>query len=307
MSTFAPPVRPAAPLRTYTETVQQDVHDATASLLDLDLDLARHRPHLAPFDPTNRDPRTLRARRDPTREHHDSDNRDRTDRDRTAGVRRARSIDSIRISCDPSLDPSTLDRDDGTPRPITATSGLVRRANSTDLLVVCRSDEGDDPDNGDNDDDDDFASEDESFRFRPPSITSTTTSQRSSRRGIRIEDLSTRENHVFVKQLRIPTYHAVGSEGSGFVVFDIEIETLPTSSSSTGTVLKVHKRYSAFVRLRSDLVQAVPRLRSIIPRLPPKSSLGSLRISLALAFWLTTVLLHPVLGSTTVVREWVLE
>ncbi|GAA6024616.1 hypothetical protein JCM10207_001022 [Rhodosporidiobolus poonsookiae] len=124
---------------------------------------------------------------------------------------------------------------------------MLRRTTSADLLV--RDDGGSEVD----DDDDGFTSEEEPFRYRPPSIASTTTSQRSSRRGVRVEDWSDRQSSCFVREVRIKGYHAVGSEGSGFVVFDIEIDTLPPDSAAQGSTIRIHKRYSAFVRLRSDL------------------------------------------------------
>ena len=102
-----------------------------------------------------------------------------------------------------------------------------------------------------------------------------------------------------------------------------------------GTVLKIHKRYSAFVQLRHNLLSSYPQFRGLVPRLPPKSSLGmsclvsrgSARIHALmsahrpakyrpsflekrrqlLGYWLSTVLLHPILGGTAAVRDWVLE
>lgn len=184
-------------------------------------------------------------------------------------------------------------------------NGLLPRAFSTaDLLVR----DGPDSDN----DEADFASDDESFRFGPPSVASTSTSRRSSRIGVRIEDWSERPNATFVKDVKMTGYQTVGSEGSGFVVFDVELQTLPTPQSP-GTVLKIHKRYSAFVQLRHNLLASYPQFRGLVPRLPPKSSLAKYRPSFLekrrqlLGYWLSTVLLHPILGGTAVVRDWVLE
>ncbi|GAA5950460.1 hypothetical protein JCM10213_003585 [Rhodosporidiobolus nylandii] len=143
----------------------------------------------------------------------------------------------------------------------------AQRTTSADLL---ERDDGEDEDEADG-----FSSEEEPFRYRPPSIASVATSQRSSRQGVRIEDWSDRQSSAFAKDVRIKGYHAVGSEGSGFVVFDIEIDTLPANPSAQGTTIRIHKRYSSFVRLRSDLLRSFPRLRSVVPRLPPKSSFGA--------------------------------
>ncbi|TNY19350.1 hypothetical protein DMC30DRAFT_417953 [Rhodotorula diobovata] len=193
----------------------------------------------------------------------------------------------------------------------------LRRVTSADLLVRLDADgEGDD----DDDDRDQFSSDDESFRFRPPSIASTTTSRRSSRRGVRVEDWTDRRQGNFVRDVKITGYHAVGSEGGGFVLFDIEIETLPSGVAAAPTKIRIHKRYSAFVRLRADLLQSNSAFRGHVPRLPPKSSFGTLdfvqpkyrpsfldKRRKLLAFWLSTVLLHPVVGGSPVVRQWVLE
>ncbi|BGP33412.1 hypothetical protein JCM10296v2_005213 [Rhodotorula toruloides] len=77
--------------------------------------------------------------------------------------------------------------------------------------------------------------------------------------------------------------------------------------------MRIHRRYSAFARLRSDLLYAHPPFRNIVPRLPPKSSLAKYRPSFLerrrqrLAFFLATILLHPILGGDPIVRQWVLE
>ncbi|GAA5834662.1 hypothetical protein JCM3766R1_003633 [Sporobolomyces carnicolor] len=290
------PQRPAPPLRSYTETVQADVDDATSSsLFHLSLAPTQSSP---PRDPTTfATSAAIRRARAPTLGSGDQ-------------LRRRRSNEENRLP--PATDLSWAAAD-SSPDAVSAESTsrfgvhtAIRRANSTDLLSLV-------PDGQDSEASDaGFSSEEEPFRFRPPSITSTTTSQRSSRVGIRIQDSSSRESKLFVKQLSIPAYHAVGSEGSGFVVYDIEIQTLPAGSSS-GTLIRAHKRYSAFVRLRADLVAEFPRLRRAIPRLPPKSSLAKYKPSFLekrrqnLNFWLTNVLLHPVFGGSSIARAWVLE
>ncbi|GAA5873864.1 hypothetical protein JCM16303_002614 [Sporobolomyces ruberrimus] len=286
--------RPPAPLRTYSESLQADVNEAVSSNL----------LQPSPLEPTTPSPDTPRAnrRRAPMLGNGDQ-------------LRRRRSNDEIRLpptEMGDSRSTGGADSQRGSRqssqerivRP--GFEAGIRRANSADLLsLVDDLGEDDNSDAG-------FSSEEEPFRFRPPSIASTTTSQHSSRRGIRIEDASNRDNKIFVKQISIPAYHAVGSEGSGFVVFDIEIQTLPTSSSQ-GTLIRAHKRYSAFVRLRADLIAEYPRLRRAIPRLPPKSSLAKYRPSFLdkrrqnLAFWLGNVLLHPVLGGSQIARAWVLD
>ncbi|SCZ87571.1 BZ3500_MvSof-1268-A1-R1_Chr2-2g05037 [Microbotryum saponariae] len=234
--------------------------------------------------------------------------------------------------------------------PFAHTTALLRRTHSADLLER----DGGPPS------EDDFSSDDEIFRPRPPSIASTN-SQRSSvssppsllcipmphsqadarwsntpqRIGVLLEDCTNRENHAFARDVRITGFHPVGSQNAGgFVVFEIEIVT------PQGTLIKLNKRYSAFVRLRADLVREYPHFRGWVPRLPPKNSLGESEntkvlylliltqlepvfntlLSLAkyrpsfldrrraqLAYWLTTILLHPEAGRCALVRQWVLE
>ncbi|KAM0786601.1 hypothetical protein ACM66B_002055 [Microbotryomycetes sp. NB124-2] len=177
---------------------------------------------------------------------------------------------------------------------------LLRRVTSVEQMLDAGTD--------DDLEDDGFTSEDEPFRIKPPSIASSATSQRSSFLGIRLEDHS--ENHVaaFASEAKITGYHSVGAQNAGgFVVFDIDIRT------REGSQLRIHRRYSAFVRLRKELLQAQPQLKACVPPLPPKSSFAKFRASFLekrrqhLSFWLSTVLLHPIAGSSPIVRHWVLE
>ncbi|BGP41449.1 hypothetical protein JCM10449v2_005430 [Rhodotorula kratochvilovae] len=296
--------RPPPPLRSYTETVQADVDDATSSLLLL----ALHPPSPPPLPPARPRSSTVGT----------TDSR---------GLRRRHSAQDMRLP--PGLGDVAADVGESATEVNTDANALsgaaaggagrlseggglrppepLRRVNSAELLVRVLDDDDDDADA------DQFSSDDESFRFRPPSVASTTTSRRSSRRGVRVEDWTDRPTSNFVRDVHITGYHAVGSEGGGFVVFDIEIETLPSGSTARPTRIRIHKRYSAFVRLRADLLRVNPSWRGHIPRLPPKSSFAKYRPSFLdkrrqhLAFWLSTVLLHPVVGGSPVVRQWVLE
>ncbi|GAA6028505.1 hypothetical protein JCM8097_007253 [Rhodosporidiobolus ruineniae] len=295
--------RPGPPLRSYTQTVEDDVQDATGHLLDLSL--SSHSP-LTSTAPSSRP--TTRTRRSSTVTTTDS------------RIRRRRSAEELRLPPGVSVgaEPGDVGGEAMSARAAasvpsgTAEHGqtglqppvMLRRTTSAELLVLQQ---------GGDEDDDGLTSDEDSFRFRPPSIASTTTSQRSSRREVRVEDWSERQSSSFVRDVRIKGYHAVGSEGSGFVVFDIEIDTFSPDPASSGTTIRIHKRYSAFVRLRADLLRSFPRFRPLIPRLPPKSSLAKYRPSFLerrrqhLSYWLSSILLHPVLGGCPDVRSWILE
>ncbi|GAA5873106.1 hypothetical protein JCM8547_006793 [Rhodosporidiobolus lusitaniae] len=240
--------RPGPPLRSYTEIVLDEVTDATSTLLHLSLSPScstcppqPQPPHLVDLAQPRR-PRSDTVGTADSRDHHVGEGDD--------GRKRGEST-----TADGGLRPPVL----------------LRRTTSAEQLVRDAQD--------DDEGDDDFSSDDEPFRYRPPSIASTTTSQRSSRRGVRVEDWSDRQSSSFVREVRIKGYHAVGSEGSGFVLFDIEIDTVPPNPHAQGTTIRIHKRYSTFVRLRADILRSFPRLRPLIPTLPPKSSFGTLSSS----------------------------
>ncbi|POY73310.1 hypothetical protein BMF94_3645 [Rhodotorula taiwanensis] len=290
--------RPPPPPRSYTETVQDDIEAATSS--SFLLEPTRPRQTTGSTSAASAE-YGLPAQRQTAvvvrlRETHD----DHVGRPTTSlPFARSSSTATLRL-------PSATDETTGREAGGGGHAGLVRASSSATLLV--RDDE-----DSDQDSDDSLGSDNESFRFRPPSVASTSPSQRSSRIGVRLEDWSDRPNAAFVRDVKIAGYHTVGADSSGFVVFDIELQTLPTAAQPQGTVMKIHKRYSAFVQLRRDLLAAHPQFRGLLPRLPPKSSLAKYRPSFLekrrqrLGYWLATVLLHPIVGGTAVVRGWVLE
>ncbi|GAA5991184.1 hypothetical protein JCM10908_006575 [Rhodotorula pacifica] len=258
------PPRPPPPPRSYTETVEEDVQQATSTAL-----IDRAIPSAEPDAHGTKQ----------TRAGHPA--------------RRSQSIVDLRLPggwVSPRDDVGRLDDGrGGNSEPLQPPEGvqhgstgttaftqararlaptsesLPRASSSASLLIR----DGEDS----SDEEADFASDDESFRFRAPSIASTSTSHRSSRLGVRVEDWSARPNSAFVKDVKITGYHTVGAESSGFVVFDVELQTLPTLQSQS-TVMKLHKRYSSFAQLRHTLLSAHPQFRGLVPRLPPKSSLG---------------------------------
>jgi len=75
----------------------------------------------------------------------------------------------------------------------------------------------------------------------------------------------------------------------------------------------VRKRYSDFVKLRAQLIKAQPKYRKLIPNLPPKKIVGKFvpefieKRRKDMEYFLTYVLLHPVLGATPVVKWWLID
>ncbi|RGB41273.1 Phox homologous domain-containing protein, partial [Rhizophagus diaphanus] len=75
----------------------------------------------------------------------------------------------------------------------------------------------------------------------------------------------------------------------------------------------VRKRYSDFVKLRAQLIKAQPKYRKLIPNLPPKKIVGKFvpefieKRRKDMEYFLTYVLLHPVLGTTGVVKWWLID
>ncbi|KAK9895072.1 hypothetical protein P389DRAFT_197140 [Cystobasidium minutum MCA 4210] len=151
----------------------------------------------------------------------------------------------------------------------------------------------------------DFDSDPETFNpGRPRSIASTRRSSLIG--GIHVRDNSEQENASFAKEVRIPAFHTVGNSFGGFVAYECQVTT------REGSILRSMKRYSAFCQLRDELAIAYPRFSHIVDTLPPKS-LAKFRVSFLekrrkrLAFWLSTVLLHPILGASQQAKTWVLD
>ncbi|PAV20260.1 Phox [Pyrrhoderma noxium] len=111
----------------------------------------------------------------------------------------------------------------------------------------------------------------------------------------------------FSRGVKIVGWTSVGDKHSGaYVVYDCALLT------TAGTTIHVHKRYSAFVALHSALMRTVPTdIRRHIPPLPPRTPLARYRAHFlekrrkALQTWLGDILLHPELGGTDAVIQWV--
>ncbi|KII87076.1 hypothetical protein PLICRDRAFT_42715 [Plicaturopsis crispa FD-325 SS-3] len=117
------------------------------------------------------------------------------------------------------------------------------------------------------------------------------------------------ESLAFARDVHISGWTHVGDAlGGAYIVYDCVIKT------KEGTVIHAHKRYSAFVKLLSALRRTLPRnQQQLIPSLPPKSPLARFRPTFLdsrrrqLEYWLSTVLLHPEVGGSKAVREWVMD
>ncbi|KAI9314139.1 Phox homologous domain-containing protein [Dichotomocladium elegans] len=76
-----------------------------------------------------------------------------------------------------------------------------------------------------------------------------------------------------------------------------------TVMSNKGPPITVRKRYSEFVDLREELVKRYPRLKSSIPKLPPKKVVEQRRRDLE--YFFKYIVLHPTLGASPIVIDWI--
>ncbi|CDH58696.1 predicted protein [Lichtheimia corymbifera JMRC:FSU:9682] len=84
-----------------------------------------------------------------------------------------------------------------------------------------------------------------------------------------------------------------------------------TVLSDKGPPISVRKRYSDFVELREELVRRYPRLKSSIPKLPPKKVVGKFTPAFVeqrrrdLEYFFKYVVLHPTLGTSPIITQWI--
>lgn len=96
-----------------------------------------------------------------------------------------------------------------------------------------------------------------------------------------------------------------GIGGQQFAVWTVVIETVK------GGHIKILKRYSEFDKLRQQLLRAFPDHAKEIPKLPPKKLIGNLATDFlnkrrkGLEFFISCVLLNPVLGNSQIVKDFV--
>ncbi|CAG8478229.1 6865_t:CDS:2 [Funneliformis mosseae] len=116
-----------------------------------------------------------------------------------------------------------------------------------------------------------------------------------------------RPSNLFAEKVTVSNPSRIGSGIGSYVLYTC------TVNGTDGLRIVVRKRYSDFVKLRSQLVKAQPKYRKIIPNLPPKKVLGKFmpefieRRRKDMEYFLNYVMLHPVLGTTPVVRWWFMD
>ncbi|CAG8490586.1 798_t:CDS:2 [Paraglomus occultum] len=110
--------------------------------------------------------------------------------------------------------------------------------------------------------------------------------------------------HLFAEEVTVSDPLRVGAGYGSY------IEYTCTVKGPEGTSITVRKRYSEFVKLRTQLSKAQPHFKNLIPKLPPKKVVGKFGTAFVerrrkdLEYFLTYILLHPTLGATPVVRKW---
>ncbi|CAM9011415.1 unnamed protein product [Wickerhamomyces anomalus] len=115
--------------------------------------------------------------------------------------------------------------------------------------------------------------------------------------------------HTWASDVRIGDCTIVTGSGAGqkFAVWSINIET------SKGGHIHLLKRYSEFDELRNKLVQSYPDHITEIPKLPPKKAFGNLKNDFlvkrrkGLEFFISCVLLNPVLSNSDIVKRFASE
>ncbi|CAG8496959.1 5769_t:CDS:10 [Diversispora eburnea] len=113
--------------------------------------------------------------------------------------------------------------------------------------------------------------------------------------------------NLFAEEVNVSNPIRIGTGYGSYIVYTCSVK------GQEGSHITVRKRYSEFITLRSQLIKAQPKYRKLIPRLPPKQVMGKFmpefieRRRKDLEYFLSYVLLHPVLGSTLVVRRWFMD
>ncbi|KAG2180907.1 hypothetical protein INT43_008487 [Umbelopsis isabellina] len=108
-----------------------------------------------------------------------------------------------------------------------------------------------------------------------------------------------RRSSVFASDVEVSHPLRIGVGYGSYVCYSCTI------FSSKGASISARKRYSDFVQLRESLIEHFPRLKSNIPKLPPKKVVEKRRRELE--YFLKYVSLHPTLGSSMVLKRWLTQ
>ncbi|KAF5360212.1 hypothetical protein D9757_011414 [Collybiopsis confluens] len=120
------------------------------------------------------------------------------------------------------------------------------------------------------------------------------------------------ESLTFARDVKITGWTSVGDKdklgGRAYVAYDCVVRT------KEDTTIHAHKRYNAFVQLDAALRGSLPRhQRQYVPALPPKAPFARYRPAFLdhrrrqLEYWLSAVLLHPEVGASKPVRQWIMN
>ncbi|KIK58702.1 hypothetical protein GYMLUDRAFT_60493 [Collybiopsis luxurians FD-317 M1] len=120
------------------------------------------------------------------------------------------------------------------------------------------------------------------------------------------------ESLAFARDVNISGWTSVGDKdklgGGAYVVYDCVVKT------KEGTTIHAHKRYNAFIQLDDALRRSLPRHQQrYVPPLPPKAPFARYRPAFLdqrrrqLEYWLSAVLLHPDVGASKPVRQWIMS
>ncbi|KAI8340570.1 hypothetical protein BC941DRAFT_417586 [Chlamydoabsidia padenii] len=84
-----------------------------------------------------------------------------------------------------------------------------------------------------------------------------------------------------------------------------------TVFSNKGAPITIRKRYSDFVNIRQQLIKLYPPMASSLPKLPPKKIVKKFDPTFVeqrrreLEYFFKYIVLHPTLGSSTAVKQWI--
>ncbi|CAO3666320.1 unnamed protein product [Umbelopsis ramanniana] len=120
-------------------------------------------------------------------------------------------------------------------------------------------------------------------------------------------ETNARRSDVFASDVVVSHPLRIGVGYGSYVCYSCTIY------SSKGASITARKRYSDFVQLRESLVEHYPRLKTNLPKLPPKKVVGKFTPAFIekrrreLEYFLKYVSLHPTLGSSMEVKRWLTQ